>query len=197
MQPASCNWDSDGELVDAILANNEQAWKELYHRCQSAVNTIARSSARRRNRPDIEDDLTQECWLQILKALPQWKALPNGKEDDLCRFVSTVAKRKLIELYRASRQAQAETSIDDRQHLLVELPDTTTSESNLLAGIAMRECLKQIAPRYAVVLRLMALEGLSAAEAMEILGANKATIAVWKFRAMQQMRHCLEERRAK
>jgi len=98
--PALQQWNSDPELVRAIIAREPGAFEELERRCDQQILRIARKSASRLRQPTMAaEDIYQKLCIAIIKSLNKWQ--PTG---ELSHFVSRVAFRKAIDIYRHEKK---------------------------------------------------------------------------------------------
>ena len=178
---------ADKQLVDAVLAMDAIAFKKFYALYGPTIRGIAEKSARNQTPPADPDDLEQEIWIAVLHALHQWK--PSGK---LLHFISRVARRKAVELYRRhSRPPHLE--YDAKIDRLLSLRKTDPEAAFLLD---LDRCLKRLTKRQLAVLHLVS-AGLKAEEMASLLGVQPGTVPVLTIRARRALRECIgiEERR--
>ena len=81
---------NENELIDALIASDESAFRQAIGEYQSPMRYLARSIAG----DSIADEVVQEAWVSALRALPKFERRSSLKTW-LLRIVANEAKTRL------------------------------------------------------------------------------------------------------
>lgn len=84
------NFQDDKVLIEALLNNDENAYSYLVKSMYNSLITVARAIAG----SSIADEVVQESWISVLRALPQFEGRSTLKTW-ITRIVANEAKRRL------------------------------------------------------------------------------------------------------
>ncbi len=143
------------------------------------------------------DDVAQEVWLRVFRALPQFR-LASRFSTWLYRIV---VNQSLVALKRRQRRPGARPSdvaLDDEEQGFA-LPDPKPGPRRILEGKetlrAFRLAMETLPLRQRLVVTLVLFQGLSHREAGEVLGIAEKTVSWHLFKARQQLMDELKEYR--
>ena len=171
--------------LDAISSVDRRALAEQYERIFAAyAPAFVRLTACYEFRPDAREDLLQEIFVAIWKALPGFRGECSEKT-----FALRVAhNRCLTHVWRRGKSRESEAD-------LPEVPDPRKSPEALAIDNRRREALlaaiRALPVNYRQVLTL-ALEDLAPAEIAAVLGVTENNAAVRLNRARKALRAILE-----
>jgi RNA polymerase sigma factor (sigma-70 family) len=171
--------------LDAISSVDRRALAEQYERIFAAYGpAFVRLTACYEFRPDAREDLLQEIFVAIWKALPGFRGECSEKT-----FALRVAhNRCLTHVWRRGKSRESEVD-------LPEVPDPRKSPEALAIDNRRREALlaaiRALPVNYRQVLTL-ALEDLAPAEIAAVLGVTENNAAVRLNRARKALRAILE-----
>jgi RNA polymerase sigma-70 factor, ECF subfamily len=177
----------DVASLDAIGSVDRRALAEQYERIFAAYGpAFVRLTACYEFRPDAREDLLQEIFVAIWKALPGFRGDCSEKT-----FALRVAhNRCLTHVWRRGKSLESEGE-------LPEIPDPRKNPEALAIDSRRRETLlaaiRSLSVNYRQVLTL-ALEDLAPAEIAVVLGVTETNVAVRLNRARKALRASLEER---
>ena len=171
--------ETDASIVRRAIAGDERAMRQLWHTHSPHVDAIV---SRLAGDPDLAQDLAQEVWIQIFKALPSWRG-----DSKFSTWLHRVAvNRSLNALRRTRRLAAVESPIED-ETVAVEADEGT--RSMLAASIA--EAAQQLAPGARTVFYLHDVEGYTHEEIATELGITAGGSKSQLFKARAKLRQLL------
>lgn len=126
-------------------------------------------------------DVAAETFLAAWRSVDRLPSEPKA-------WLLTVARRRVIDHYRAAGRREALVASLQVHHEYVSDPaDHVTGHDQV------RTAFEQLEARDQEVLRLLAWDGLSRAEAIQVLGCSAATFAVRLHRARRRLRAALDK----
>jgi RNA polymerase sigma-70 factor (ECF subfamily) len=173
--------------LDAISSVDRRALAEQYERIFAAYGpAFVRLTACYEFRPDAREDLLQEIFVAIWKALPGFRGDCSEKT-----FAFRVAhNRCLTHVWRRGKAPRSDGE-------LPELPDPRKNPEALAIDSRRRDALltaiRELPVNYSQVITL-ALEDLTPAEIAAVLGVTENNVAVRLNRARKALRTLLETR---
>jgi len=184
----------DGPLIAAILAGSEEAFSELMSRYESRIYAFG---FRMCGRHEDALDLTQETFLTAFQSLGNLR-----NESALTSWLYRIATNIcLMQKKKRSREIVADLELDayvpscDPQGWPNIVDWSDAPEQALLSDEAQQQiekALLEIPPKYRAVFILRDIDGLSAAQAADILGIRENTVKVQLHRARLQLRSIIE-----
>ena len=185
---------ADRRLAGRIVEGDEQAFEELVaiHYAQ-----VARITGRFFRRPEIREELNQDVFVKAYTSMGTYRA-----EMPLAHWLSRVAVNACYDRLRhARRRPETPVSqlVDEPAEFFERLhAPRGTADGEFWAREDARLCAEQLvsllAPPERLVLTLMVLEELSAAEVAELTGWSVTNVKVRAFRARGRLRKLLERR---
>ncbi len=135
--------------------------------------------------PHLADELVQDIYLAI------WKALPAFREDASLRtFIARIATNRAVTHVARALKLPRSAALDDEHPAVEDSPESQAiaqdRRTHLLDGIRRLP----LAYRHAVTL---ALEGLTPKEIADVLGISPNAVAIRLSRAKEQLRSFLEK----
>src|SRR5512145_1206381 len=183
---------SDRELTDAARGGDIEAFSALVRRHQKRVYRVAMHLLR--NAAEAED-VTQETFVRAYGALDRF----DGRSEPFT-WIYRIAVNLSLNTIRA-RKPQRRTTTADDPAVAGELVERRPSHADPAARSADRElavaldgALDELSETLRTTLLLVCVDGLSHAEAAEILGAPEGTIAWRVHEARKKLRASLERR---
>jgi len=193
---------SDDELIPKLLASDETAYRQLVSAYHGMMVYIARSIVGE----SIADEVAQEAWLSVIKALPNFERRASLKTW-IMRIVSNTAKSRLR---HESRTVSLEDSMnesgdlispdrfDERGHWTsppsfwhADTPDSILSSSQLQACID--NALKELPQLQRTILSLRDIQGLEMDQICKILDVSESNARVLLHRARSRIREAIDE----
>ena len=189
-------YDDESTLIEALLRKEEAAFRFVISHYQGTMLQVARSITGDK----IADEVVQETWFSVMRALPGFEHRSSLKTWIL-RIVANEAKTRLrkesrqvsLDAITDSDPAFAER-FDEHGHWLVGREPTAwgaDSPEDLLAGEELRDCLELVMAALpemqAATLRLREHEDYSLQEICNILGVSESNVRVLLHRARQRL----------
>lgn len=171
---------SDAELIDAARAGDRAAIDELLARYESR---IYRFGLRMCGDEDAAREVLQETMLAAFRHLPGFRA-----DAALSTWLYQIARSFCI---KERRGAHRTTPLDERVADARPAPDQQAHAREIGAALAQAILALPIDQREVVVLRDV--EGLSAAEAAEVVGIDVRALKSRLHRARSQLRELLAD----
>ncbi len=189
------------ELIEKLLRGEEQAYREAVTRYQRSMMQVARAIIGER----YADEVVQEAWLAVLKALPGFEGRSSLKTW-LLRIVGNNAKtrlRKESRMISMGNLGEGEDFVTGERFVpdghWGRPPHTWHSDTPdaLLASEELRrrlqETLLQLPAMQQTVLRLRDMEGLSMTEICKILDISESNSRVLLHRARTRLWQTVDE----
>lgn len=153
-------------------------FEALFHRYADSVLAYAL----RRSDPDTAQEVVAETFAVA------WRRLADVPEPAL-PWLLAVARRVLANSRRSSSRRAALT------FRLVEQPGATGADpaGEVDARLTIRAALDQLSPAEREAIELLAWEGLTSAEAAEVLGCSRRVFALRIHRGRRRLRRCLAD----
>ena len=174
----------DVQLIKLTRDGDADAFGQLYER---HVQTIFRFIyARLDDRQDAED-LTEEVFLRV------WQALPDYEEKGVpfLAFLFRIARNAVIDFYRSAGRIGYQEPIEDT---VIEDLHSDPGEAAMtnLEHQELRRVLDNLRDEYRMVLVLRFLSELSPEETAQVMGRSIGAVRVLQHRALSALRNLLE-----
>ncbi len=151
----------------------------LWNQHSAHVDAIVRRLA---GDPDLAQDVAQEVWIQIFRALPSWRG-----DSKFSTWLHRVAvNRSLNALRRSRRLATIESPIDEHSAIVTH----DEAERSMLAS-TIDEAAQQLAPGARTVFYLHDVEGYTHEEIASELGITAGGSKSQLFKARAKLRKLL------
>ncbi|MFA5885033.1 MAG: sigma-70 family RNA polymerase sigma factor [Acidimicrobiia bacterium] len=138
---------------------------------------------------DAAEDLASETWIRAARTLGRF----SGSETDFRAWLFTIARRTLIDHYRAAARRPQE----HRVGLVVERPETEGDAADLtLAALDTQRALavvSRLPTDQADVILLRVVAGLDTKRVAQILGKREGAVRVLQHRALRRLAVLLSE----
>ncbi len=170
---------TDIELVKRSQRGDTEAFSELVRKYQTVVYNLAYRFMRDRN---LAEDMAQEAFVKAYKHLSGFRG-DCAFATWLYRVTCTVC---ITELNRRKKRSEVEFEPN--------IYETGYEEKHSDKEIAekIRECVTHLPPKYATVITLYYLNGMSYEEIAEIMDIPVGTLKTWMFRARKQLKKIVE-----
>ena len=170
----------DLELVELTRNGQTEAFSELVRRYQQVTYNLAlrymRDSA-------LAEDMTQEAFLKAFRLLKGYRG-DCSFSTWLYRVTSSVC---LTELGRRKRRCEVALQPSHLNQAASGPSDTLDIPEHI------RRCVTRLSDRYAEIVTLYYLKGISYDEIAETLDIPLGTLKTWMFRARKQLRKIVEK----
>ncbi len=193
---------SDEEIIPRLLNNDESAFKQVVGAYHGMMIYIARSIVG----DSIADEVAQEAWVAVIKALPKFERRSSLKTW-IMRIVSNTAKSRLR---HESRTVNIEDSVNDSGDMIspnhfnarghwTSPPSVWHADTpdSLLSSRELRECidsaLKELPPLQRSVISLRDIQGLDMETICKILDVSESNGRVLLHRARSSIREAIDE----
>jgi RNA polymerase sigma-70 factor (ECF subfamily) len=133
--------------------------------------------------PAYAEDVAQQVWLEVARALPRFE----GDAEDFRRVLYTIARRRMIDAFRASGRRLDDPAGDD-------LPEATAPDGPEvhLDRVAWAEAvLRRLPASQAEVVVLRVIEGFSVDEVAEMTGRSPGSVRVLAHRGLHAITRLL------
>ncbi|MBU6366841.1 MAG: sigma-70 family RNA polymerase sigma factor [Gemmatimonadetes bacterium] len=175
----SADSETDAALVRRAVAGDESAMRLLWHRHAAPVDAIVRRLA---GDPDLAQDIAQEVWIQLFRALPTWRG-----EASLRTWIHRLAVNRTLNALRGRRRA--ETGVQEL------LEDTVAVESHdadrRMLAETIEGAVRHLPPGARAVFVLHDVEGYTHEEIAESLGITAGGSKSQLFKARARLRQLL------
>lgn len=171
--------------MDRYAAGDDSAFAEVYDRLSPRLFGYLLRQTRDRARAE---DVVQQTMLRIHKA--RGRFLPGA---EVMPWAFAIARRLLVDSHRrGGREVLASSDDDDRGELLVAL-DAAADEVAIAKETAAKldAELQRLPENQRVAFELIKQEGLSVAEAAQVLGTTVAAVKLRAHRAYEALREAL------
>lgn len=194
---------SEARLLERLLARDEAAFVELVRRHQAGLVRLARAFVKT---DAAASEVVQESWQAFLEGLETFERRASLKTF-LTRIVANRARTRAVRDQRSTAFSELEDEeegglgLADRfgttgKWLAAPLPWVAETAHSLVerreAMEALSRALEALPERQRVVVQLRDVEGLSSAEASEVLGVTEVHLRVLLHRARTALRAQLE-----
>jgi RNA polymerase sigma-70 factor, ECF subfamily len=170
--------DTDAAIVRRAIEGDERAMRVLWNQHAPHVDAVVRRLAAD---PDLAQDIAQEVWIQIFRALPSWRG-----DAKFSTWLHRVAiNRALNALRRTRRLAHIETEIGEESASVEQ-----DSERSMLAQ-TIEDATRQLAPGARTVFLLHDVEGYTHEEIASELGITPGGSKSQLFKARAKLRRLL------
>lgn len=192
LDPVRMQDTTDRQLVDAARNGDTKAFGEIVKRHQRRIHRVVVHMLR--NEAEAEE-VTQECFFRAFGALDRF----DGRSEPFT-WMYRIAVNLSLNMLRARKPRGQGTSLDDPrvEGALVErrpsMADPVAQNVNRELALALAEGVDRLSDTLRVTLILVAIDGLSHAEASEILGCPEGTVAWRVHEGRKQLKAFLEAR---
>jgi RNA polymerase sigma-70 factor (ECF subfamily) len=166
---------------------DEAAFAEVFHALAPRIHAFLR---RLTGADDVAADLTQETFLRMHRARGSFV-----RGHGVLPWAYAIARNCFVSLARTPTHKAARRSLDVSEHEASAGPETSAEET--LAARQSAEIVAQALARMSELNReafvLLRFEGLSVAEAAQILGASESAVKLRAFRAYEVLREALKD----
>ena len=170
--------ETDAAIVRRAIEGDERAMRMLWNQHAPHVDAVVRRLA---GDPDLAEDIAQDVWIQIFRALPSWRG-----DAKFSTWVHRVAiNRALNSLRRTRRLASIETGIEEDSAVVEQ-----ESERSMLAQ-TIEEATRKLSPGARTVFLLHDVEGFTHEEIATELGITAGGSKSQLFKARAKLRRLL------
>ena len=170
--------ETDAAIVRRAIEGDERAMRLLWNQHAPHVDAVVRRLA---NDPDLAEDIAQEVWIQIFRALPSWRG-----DAKFSTWVHRVAINRTLNALRQTRRlANMETAIEE-DAVAVE----QDSEQQMLAQ-SIEAAARKLSPGARTVFVLHDVEGYTHEEIAAELGITPGGSKSQLFKARAKLRKLL------
>jgi len=123
--------ESDEELMLRYREGDSTSFEIVYARHKAP---LFRYFKRQCSKPDIAEELFQDCWMSIIKSRKNY--ISSAK---FSTYMYTIAHHKLIDYYRRSANAINSSDTDENNEISVsDLPDTRQQQPEQLVALSQK-----------------------------------------------------------
>ena len=170
--------ETDAAIVRRAIEGDERAMRLLWNQHAPHVDAVVRRLA---GDPDLAEDIAQDVWIQIFRALPSWRG-----DAKFSTWVHRVAiNRALNSLRRTRRLASIETGIEEDSAVVEQ-----DNERSMLAQ-TIEEATRKLSPGARTVFLLHDVEGFTHEEIATELGITAGGSKSQLFKARAKLRRLL------
>lgn len=173
---------SDKQLAELILEGDETAFEELFDRHKRLVASVA---ARYFRRPEQIDEIIQISFSKMYFELRNFR---GAHELSLAGWLSRITRNACIDMLRNHKRRPEDLSCDLTENERCELQafassDPTAEQRHIDRDLA-EKLLSRLSAEDRVLLQMLYVEGLSIAEAADMLGwaGPKTKLRAWRAR---------------
>jgi RNA polymerase sigma-70 factor (ECF subfamily) len=170
--------ETDAAIVRRAIDGDERAMRLLWNQHAPHVDAVVRRLAAD---PDLAEDIAQEVWIQIFRALPSWRG-----DAKFSTWIHRVAiNRTLNALRSVKRLAATETAIEEDSAVVEQ-----DAERRMLAQ-SIEAAAQQLSPGARTVFLLHDVEGYTHEEIAVELGITAGGSKSQLFKARAKLRRLL------
>lgn len=170
--------NTEAAIVRRAIDGDERAMRVLWNQHSPHVDAVVRRLA---GDSDLAEDIAQEVWIQIFRALPSWRG-----DAKFSTWVHRVAiNRTLNALRRTRRLASIEVGIEDDSAVVEQ-----DAEQQMLAQ-NIQDAANQLSPGARTVFLLHDVEGYTHEEIANELGITSGGSKSQLFKARAKLRRLL------
>lgn len=174
---------NDDQLLKQAMAGDEAAFLLLYERHRAA---LFRFVYRMLNSVDAAEDVTQDCFLSLLRQPERF----NVARASLRTYLFAMARNLVLKHFRDSGY---EITVDGlpEEPSLPSMPEPLHQLLSAEVSSQVRQAVAELPPLQREALVLFEYEELSLAEIAAIVGADVGTVKMRLHRAREQLRRLL------
>lgn len=177
---------SDNELIESVLAGNQDDYAELVRRHHARVFTLCVSMLG----ASAADDAAQEVFLKAFDRLKDFR-----RDSQLSTWLYRVASNHCLDLLRKEGRRKSESLEDlterEGSRLQKLLVDPSDAQRSLEDTELVRAVLAKLPEDYRLILVLREMEGLEYKELMETLDCSMDSVKAKLQRARKQFKETL------
>lgn len=170
--------ETDAAIVRRAIDGDERAMRLLWNQHAPHVDAVVRRLA---SDPDLAEDIAQEVWIQIFRALPSWRG-----DAKFSTWIHRVAINRTLNALRSVRRlAAVETAIEE---------DSATVEQDADRSMLARtieDAARHLSPGARTVFLLHDVEGYTHEEIAAELGITAGGSKSQLFKARAKLRRLL------
>jgi len=170
--------ETDAAIVRRAIDGDERAMRLLWNQHAPHVEAVVRRLA---GDPDLAQDIAQEVWIQIFRALPSWRG-----DAKFSTWIHRVAINRTLNAMRPVKRAAAVESEIEEHSVIVE----QDAERRMLAQ-NIEAAAQQLSPGARTVFYLHDVEGFTHEEIAEQLGITPGGSKSQLFKARAKLRRLL------
>ncbi len=180
---------TEESLVDAAKRGDLDAFTELVRRTQERIHAVIYGMTR--DRQDA-DDLTQETFLSAYRALPGF-----GGRSSFSTWAHRIAVNLTLNHLKKKGREKGRAELDENAALPEDraagpaAPESETERARLQEKI--ERAIADLPPGYRAAFTLVELQGMSHAEAAEVLGCAENTVSWRIHKARKALRERLKD----
>ncbi len=170
--------ETDAAIVRRAIEGDERAMRLLWHQHSPHVDAVVRRLA---GDPDLAEDIAQEVWIQIFRALPSWRG-----DAKFSTWVHRVAVNRALNALRSTRRSAAVETVIEEDSAFVE----QDSDRRMLAQ-TIDDAARQLSPGARTVFLMHDVEGFTHEEIATELGITSGGSKSQLFKARAKLRRLL------
>lgn len=175
------------DLIQRAQAGDHGAFSELYTSCYAPVYRFI--VVRVKSKEDA-DDITQDVFVKMLRALPTYQS----RSDSLLPYLFTIARNAIIDYLRKKKPIYDDDALWD-----LASADPSPEEAARLGGevTEVLKALHKLSEAEEAAITLKYLDGLGTAEVAGILGRTEESVRQLLSRGIRNIRSILESTSSK
>ncbi|MEP6766831.1 MAG: RNA polymerase sigma factor [Gemmatimonadaceae bacterium] len=170
--------ETDAAIVRKSIEGDERAMRLLWNQHAPHVDAVVRRLA---GDPDLAEDIAQEVWIQIFRALPSWRG-----DAKFSTWVHRVAVNRTLNALRGTRRQNAVETAIEEDSAFVEQDGERSMLAETIEGAA-----RQLSPGARTVFLLHDVEGYTHEEIAAELGITAGGSKSQLFKARAKLRRLL------
>ena len=170
--------ETDAAIVRRAIDGDERAMRLLWHQHSPHVDAVVRRLA---GDADLAEDIAQEVWIQIFRALPSWRG-----DAKFSTWVHRVAVNRALNALRSTRRSAAVETVIEEDSAFVE----QDSDRRMLAQ-TIDDAARQLSPGARTVFLMHDVEGFTHEEIATELGITAGGSKSQLFKARAKLRRLL------
>lgn len=181
--------NTESEHITQAQKGDSQAFADLYDLYSQKIYAFVISRVRHKQ---IAEDILQETFVKVWKALPQFK-----NEGNFSAWVYRIATNCMNDHFRKI-MAKPEALALEEEFIIEDKAAKPDEEFDIsLTEVTMQEALNQLPLTYRQVLTLRFKEGLSAQDTGQAIKKSSIAVRLIQYRALKKLRIIINDNYAK
>jgi RNA polymerase sigma-70 factor (ECF subfamily) len=167
-------------VLERAAERDDAAFAELWLSYQPSLLRYLRTM-----HPAAAEDLASETWLAAARGLRSFV----GDEPAFRAWLFTIARRRAIDLHRATKRRPASAMEDVPEQ---GVPDAADRADERMSTYAALELIRQLPPDQSEVVILRSIAGLDVGQVAVIVGKRPGTVRVLAHRGLRRLKDLVE-----
>jgi len=169
-------------VVERAAERDDAAFAELWRTYQPSLLRYLRTM-----HAVAAEDLASETWLAVARGLGSFV----GDEPAFRAWLFTIARRRVIDLHRATKRRPASAMGDVPEQ---GVPDAAVDADERMSTHAALQLIRRLPPDQSEVVMLRSIAGLDVEQVAAIVGKRPGTVRVLAHRGLRRLKDLVDDR---